>query len=493
MSKATSLLISIAICFALLRPLGLEAFQPDHPTYLPFTSKPHYYYVAKDGSNSQPGSKERPWRTIQYAVNHVLSGDTILVRSGTYYENVVLGASGQANKLITLTRFGNEEVIIDGGSGAALSGRGSYWQISFLRITSRAWRTIYLEPFSHSSLYSNRIAGPIVIVGAYNLVQENDVDGSQHSGDENGIMDGSIESHHNQFIWNTVHDFYSRGIWSQVNTHDNIIDHNHVYNISGPYGACIDLDSAVGVTYRNSVQNNWVHDCGSIGIELENAFDTLVQNNRVSNSGVEGIVAINYLGCEVGGENGQYGSPTGDCRGVKLATVIRQNIIYNGGSTGAIVCYAAAGVQVIGNTVYGGESTGLYINDKVQYCNNWEVFNNIFTNHQRAEISVYSPDSLVIDQNNLLFHPGNNAAYQVFGTLDDFYNLVEWQAVTGLGRNSIEKDPRFVNPTKQDFHLSSTSPAIDQGIDPGIPYDFEGRSRRLGAGYDLGVYEFAAP
>ena len=103
-------------------------------------------------------------------------------------------------------------------------------------------------------------------------------------------MDGGIESHHNQYLQNIVHDFTTRGIWSQWKTHDISINYNQVYNINGPYGACIDLDSAIGVTYRNFVLGNIVHDCGSIGVELENSFETLVENNLVYNTGVEGIV-----------------------------------------------------------------------------------------------------------------------------------------------------------------------------------------------------------
>ena len=41
---------------------------------------------------------------------------------------------------------------------------------------------------------------------------------------------------------------------------------------------------------------------------------------------------------------------------------------------------------------------------------------------------------LVKDEYNLLYHPGLNAAYQIFGVERDFYTLSEWRIKTGLGR-----------------------------------------------------------
>lgn len=495
------ILVIFLLCFAPGK--RSRYFAVDEPTpapiasylinYLPYVNRPDIYYVSTTGKNTNQGSLDQPWRTIQFAVDHVRSGAIISVRAGDYNEAVEITYAGQPNKPITLTSFENEKVTIDGGNQSAITGRTSYWNIRNLNLTSSADRTIWLEPVSHWGIFNNNILGAIVIIGDHNIVQENEIDGSLHRGNENGIMDGGIESHHNQYLQNIVHDFTTRGIWSQWKTHDISINYNHVYNISGPYGACIDLDSAVGVTYRNFVLGNIVHDCGSIGVELENSFETLVENNLVYNTGVEGIVAINYQGCEVGGENGQYGAANGDCRGVALNTVIRQNIIYNGGTTGGIVGYASAGVQVIANVVYGGSSAALFLADNVNWCHHWQIFDNIFSNQRRAEISVYNPASLEKDQYNVLYHPGSNAAYQVFGIYTDFYTLSEWKTKIGLGQNSIDKNPLFINPTGGNFHVQTSSPAVDHGINPGISTDFDGRPRPQGRDYDIGAYEQPVP
>jgi len=50
-----------------------------------------YYYVSVTGNDTiGTGTTDNPWRTIQYAVDNttVSAGDTIIVRDGTYNENV---------------------------------------------------------------------------------------------------------------------------------------------------------------------------------------------------------------------------------------------------------------------------------------------------------------------------------------------------------------------------------------------------------------------
>lgn len=43
------------------------------------------HYVAVSGNDGGAGTQAQPWKTIEYAVSHVNSGDRILVNNGTYY------------------------------------------------------------------------------------------------------------------------------------------------------------------------------------------------------------------------------------------------------------------------------------------------------------------------------------------------------------------------------------------------------------------------
>ena len=57
------------------------------------------FYVAPDGSDSNPGSASAPFLTLQQAVNTAFAGDTVVVRDGTYgHENSVTGGDSSNNQ-----------------------------------------------------------------------------------------------------------------------------------------------------------------------------------------------------------------------------------------------------------------------------------------------------------------------------------------------------------------------------------------------------------
>lgn len=72
------------------------------------------FYVAPDGADINPGTKESPFATIQAGVNKLQPGDTLLVRAGTYRETVTFTRSGTADKPITVKPFNRERVLITG-------------------------------------------------------------------------------------------------------------------------------------------------------------------------------------------------------------------------------------------------------------------------------------------------------------------------------------------------------------------------------------------
>ncbi len=55
-----------------------------------------FYYVATDGNDVNPGTSELPWRTIQKAADTMVLGDTVIVRPGTYNEQVTAVNSGSS-------------------------------------------------------------------------------------------------------------------------------------------------------------------------------------------------------------------------------------------------------------------------------------------------------------------------------------------------------------------------------------------------------------
>ena len=62
-------------------------------------------YVSVQGSDGNPGSLSRPWRTIAFAAGQLRPGDTLLVRGGTYLERPTVSASGTADAPITIRSY----------------------------------------------------------------------------------------------------------------------------------------------------------------------------------------------------------------------------------------------------------------------------------------------------------------------------------------------------------------------------------------------------
>ena len=81
------------------------------------------YHVATNGSDIYPGTIGQPFKTIQHAASLARSGDTVLIRGGTYRETIVPASSGTAVGPIIFAAYGEEQAVV---SGANLLASGSW-------------------------------------------------------------------------------------------------------------------------------------------------------------------------------------------------------------------------------------------------------------------------------------------------------------------------------------------------------------------------------
>ena len=73
------------------------------------------YHVAKNGSNSNPGTPAKPWLTVDYAASTAVAGDTVIIHAGIYNERVTFDRSGSAGNWITFMKAeGEDRPVIDG-------------------------------------------------------------------------------------------------------------------------------------------------------------------------------------------------------------------------------------------------------------------------------------------------------------------------------------------------------------------------------------------
>jgi Right handed beta helix region/Protein of unknown function (DUF1565) len=73
-------------------------------------------YVSLDGADSSAGTLDMPFRTIGRAVAGLKPGDTLFIRSGTYFESVRIEVSGTADAPITIRSYPGEVATIDSGT-----------------------------------------------------------------------------------------------------------------------------------------------------------------------------------------------------------------------------------------------------------------------------------------------------------------------------------------------------------------------------------------
>uniref|UniRef100_A0A1X7V710 DUF1565 domain-containing protein n=1 Tax=Amphimedon queenslandica TaxID=400682 RepID=A0A1X7V710_AMPQE len=80
-----------------------------------FVKAKEYYVSVNDGSNDNPGTLQKPWKSINKAVKFLKSGDTCIIRGGTYTEAVVInGLKGKVYAPIVFKSYPGERVIFDG-------------------------------------------------------------------------------------------------------------------------------------------------------------------------------------------------------------------------------------------------------------------------------------------------------------------------------------------------------------------------------------------
>jgi disaggregatase-related protein/fibronectin type III domain protein/TGF-beta propeptide len=81
------------------------------------TSAASTYYLATNGSDLNPGTSSAPWQTFSKAWSLMAPGDTLIVRSGRYYQSISPTISGTAGSPLTI------KAEVDGG--AILDGQGA--------------------------------------------------------------------------------------------------------------------------------------------------------------------------------------------------------------------------------------------------------------------------------------------------------------------------------------------------------------------------------
>ena len=122
-AKLTSL---IPECFSNADVTGMKPQQTLRVGMKSFTAAKEFaaakeYFVSTKGNDSAEGTAEAPWRSVSFAVNKLMPGDTLTIRGGEYAETVNIGVSGTPDKPITIRGAEGETVRFCAGNGCPLA------------------------------------------------------------------------------------------------------------------------------------------------------------------------------------------------------------------------------------------------------------------------------------------------------------------------------------------------------------------------------------
>ena len=100
------------------------------------------YYVSPKGSDTNPGTEEKPFRTIQVGVNALTPGSTLYIKAGTYREKITIKTGGAPGKFVTIRPYKGAQPVLDGknvpGEASIYMHDKSYVKIIGLKIMNNS-------------------------------------------------------------------------------------------------------------------------------------------------------------------------------------------------------------------------------------------------------------------------------------------------------------------------------------------------------------------
>lgn len=395
------------------------------------------FYVSNSGNDGNSGTASQPFLTIQRCAEWVQAGDTCLVRAGVYDERVTPPVGGAPGNPITFKAEGSVRT------------RGFSLRTGYIRV----------EGFEITNT-------PNIWPGYYGIFLQGDgyqiVDNQIHDTIGDGIFFYKTSPYANRSLITGNVIYRADGTGITIFGQDNIVERNdisHTLNTSGG-----DADGIRFFGERHVIRHNYIHDitedeAPGAHTDCFQTFDndhppttnTLIEGNQCRNLDHQMVILsaeTKRQSSNIRIRNNLFETPAD--------RLINWQLIY---------VRQVRNVEVIHNTFVRARYRGLYIGSD---ATGTIVKNNIF-----YEV----PLDYEIESNSLSAFVSD-------------YNLHFPTANPAPGPNSIVGDPLFVNLAASNFHLSASSPAVDEAQNLGVLMDYDGVTR--GALPDIGAFEFAS-
>lgn len=272
-------------------------------SYFPLVDKSFPgYFVATNGSDSNPGTFSNPWRTIEKAAEMLVAGDTVYIRGGVYQEAVEFNNSGTNSAPIKILAYPGEIPVIDGNNfaipreygGTLLELNGSYIIVSGLEVRYSSYLGVRLAGAhdiaskinAHHNSHGGMLASGDYTIIEYSQVWSNDmqnVNGINPAGDSTALTAARMPN--NAILrHNIVHDNWGIGL-STYESNGTTLEDNIVYDSFGPN---VYLSDATNVLF----QRNFVYRTGAM---ISNDQNGILVGDETSNPASANITIINNI------------------------------------------------------------------------------------------------------------------------------------------------------------------------------------------------------
>jgi hypothetical protein len=477
------------------------------------------YYVDCNAAAGGDGSITTPWDAL--GDMSVLTGDqsdnTVYLKRGcTFRETLYARGSGTAGHPHTFTAYGTgADPIITGADILTTTGwtktggatnvyekalttnPGSYVLEDGVKMTKQS-STANVDSNAGSYYW----ASDVIYVNATGASKDPSSNGKVYETPIRATLASTNEKSYLVFDGLQIQMATTYGVWSSdSNKASNVTVKNCTFKWL-PYGNSFHGDN---ITIQYNTFTDTPRCIEFRDIDASHCTNFIIEYNTFSNIGsaTESNAGI-LLDSDTNADNADYHS--GIIRYNVFSTVqgraidgfignssIYYNIIKNvtTGAAGSAICLEVNGK---GNTVY---------NNVFYECANYAIFinsdpvagdtanvikNNIFysttVNHIiGVSAGVVAGTPPTIDYNIYWMGSGGETRYQ-WGATD--YTFTNWKTQSSGDANSKEADPQFISTAN--FHLLSSSPAINAGVNVSLTADYDGNG--LKGAVDIGAYEY---
>ena len=422
-----------------------DIIEPLFYSFLPIVLKTDSsLYVSPLGSDSNPGTRALPWKTISRAANSVKPGDTVIIRGGIYNEAVNFRTSGTELLPIKIFAYPGETPIIEGNNqlpvnySGLVSVYGDWVQVSGLEIRNSKYSGLTLlgkhdyanDIFAHHSQKSG-----IYISGDYGVVE--------HS----RIWRNSMQS---EFGKSTS---ISSGLVSGRDSTDGLTEHAIMRNnISWEnWGQGINTYEFNGTIMEDNIS----HDNFNTNIYISDSTNVLCQRNFV------------YMNSE------SYVYETGTNVGIMIGDEVYKPHSEN--------------IKVINNIAYGNQTNfALWKGIKDDGINNILIANNTFVQSiAREGVVIRGYHTNVRFENNIIQQDELLDVISISLNPDVTFSNNLWSKFPPLEASSagdVIGNPMLIqtgSPFFADwFRLNNNSPAINAALNiPEVTIDYFGKVR----------------